>query len=120
MSDYPDPAVGTGVAEHDHLPGQVFFALSRDPSISVRYAVARNLTTPIKILEQLCEDENPYVVSRAAMTLATISQAAKSQSNVVKLNFKENFKAQNISQKMKTLDKDELSKNSKVRNIAAF
>jgi hypothetical protein len=127
MSEYPDPSVRTAVAEHDNLPGQVFFALSQDHSVSVRYAVARNLTTPLKILEQLCEDDNPHVVDRAAITIAAISRQASSSSssssssstNVVNFNFKENFKAQNTLPKTKKLSSHDMAVNGRsVRNIA--
>ncbi len=87
----------------NHLPGKVSFALSQDNSISVRYGVACNLTTPMKILEQLIEDENPYVGSRARITIATISEAPKTQTNVVNFNFRDSFKSQNALQKLKKL-----------------
>lgn len=120
LSDYPCAAVRAAIAEHDHLPGQVAFAMSNDESVSVRYAIAHNLTTPKQILEQLTEDENPYVIARARLSLVTMDRLANAREtgNIVDLNFKENFKAQNMSRKNKKQSRSEAYAQVQTRNVA--
>lgn len=60
--------VRSAVADNPTAGGMMWI-LAADPSPDVRYHVAENPFAPIALLEMLCEDENPYVSTRASETL---------------------------------------------------
>jgi hypothetical protein len=51
---------------------KTIWKLARDPHPDVRFRVADSYTVPIAVLRVLTEDENPFVVHRAQLTLFRI------------------------------------------------
>jgi hypothetical protein len=65
--------VRVGVAHNAHTPMEVLWQLSFDLDPDVRYSLAANPLIPVVVLQSLITDENPYVASRARLTLARLS-----------------------------------------------
>jgi hypothetical protein len=74
LSMHHDPDVRAAVSENLSTPPDVLAFLLKDESADVRYTMAENHNLAIHLLEQLGEDENPYVSSRAQKTLFRLQE----------------------------------------------
>jgi hypothetical protein len=64
--------VRRAVAENAKLDDKLLDELLSDSHIDVRYTLAENHSLPVEVLKVLCEDDNPYVASRADRTLKRV------------------------------------------------
>ncbi len=74
LSMHHDADVRAAVSENSKTPPDVLAYLLKDESADVRYTMAENHNLAIHLLEQLGEDDNPYVSSRAQKTLLRLQQ----------------------------------------------
>ncbi|HEY9682836.1 MAG TPA: HEAT repeat domain-containing protein [Oculatellaceae cyanobacterium] len=72
LAHHKSSRVRAAVAQNSNTPSDVLFALACDESADVRYMIADGIQGDVKLLEQMLEDENPYVVSRAKRSLARL------------------------------------------------
>jgi hypothetical protein len=72
---HEDAAIREAVADNSNTPVDTLWVLAGDACDDVRYAMAENHNLPIAILTALACDDNPYVMSRAEMTLRRLAGA---------------------------------------------
>lgn len=65
--------VRVGVAHNAHTPMEVLWQLACDLDPDVRYSLAANPLIPVVVLQSMVTDDNPYVASRARLTIARLS-----------------------------------------------
>lgn len=75
LAKHPSANVRLATAENSHTSIETLWMLVMDEDADVRFGLAENHRLPEAILKALSEDENPYVVSRAAKTLERIEAA---------------------------------------------
>lgn len=84
LISHPSSEVRIAVSEHcGDLPSDILRLLLQDDSVDVRYAMAENHNMPLEVIDNLCDDENPYVACRAARTRERIvrqNQGEKAES----------------------------------------
>ena len=66
--------VRIALTENPNTPARVLLHLAGDEAVDVRYSLAENHNLPLTVLSKLCEDDNPYVSSRAYKTLNRLRQ----------------------------------------------
>lgn len=71
--------VRIAVADNSSTPIDVLKTLATDSCLDVRYSMAENPALPSKMLQQLAGDENAYVSTRAAKTIARRNPASIEQ-----------------------------------------
>lgn len=80
LISHPSSEVRIAVSEHcGALPPDILHLLLQDDSVDVRYAMAENHNMPVEVIDNLCQDENPYVASRAARTKERIARQRQSE-----------------------------------------
>jgi hypothetical protein len=72
---HEDAAIREAVADNSNTPVDTLWVLAGDACDDVRYAMAENHNLPIAILTALACDDNPYVMSRAEVTLRRLAGA---------------------------------------------
>lgn len=72
LAFHSNASVREAVADNSNTPMDALLTLVCDESSDVRYAMAENHNLPISLLTQLAEDENPYVSSRAKVTIERV------------------------------------------------
>jgi hypothetical protein len=72
LASHDSARVRAAVAQNSNTPCDVLFVLACDESVDVRYMIADGIQGDVKLLEQMLDDENPYVVSRAKRSLAKL------------------------------------------------
>jgi hypothetical protein len=67
-------SVRSALSLNPSLPKLILLQLILDESVDLRYELAENPCLPEDLLRLLVDDENPYVASRAALTLERIAE----------------------------------------------
>lgn len=74
LSRRMEEKVQAAVAENPLTPPEALLWLSKNACPDVRHAMAENSALPLRVLQELCTDENVYVGERAKKTLARRSK----------------------------------------------
>lgn len=69
MAHDEDREVRLAVACNGNISDGVLAEMARDQDLDFRLSVAETVRSPLKILEILADDENPYIASQAQKTL---------------------------------------------------
>lgn len=75
LAAFPQARVRIAVSYNPHCPRAIMRALSADHDADVRYTIAANPLVSEEILENMLEDENPYIAARATETLTKLQRA---------------------------------------------
>src|SRR6185437_808376 len=79
LSAHQDSEVRVAVADNKATPLPILLQMLSGGDVDIRYRMAENPELPAKMLNQLTEDENAYVASRAQRTLMRRNPAAVHQ-----------------------------------------
>lgn len=74
LSKDDDPEVRMSVANNPKATLVILHRLANDQSADVRFYLAEDQNLPRVILRKLSEDNNPFVASRAQLTLVKVAQ----------------------------------------------
>lgn len=90
LSMHNDANIRAAVCENPNTPPDVLLYLLNDECADVRYSMAENHNLAPNLLDALCEDDNPYVSSRAQKTVLRL-RAKKCVEGQFKYNDNDNY-----------------------------
>lgn len=82
LSMHPSERVRVAVSHNPRTPEDVVYAFVHDGNADVRYALASNPLLALETILEICQDENPYVASRAQQTYSRLTQERTPQNNL--------------------------------------
>jgi len=82
LAGHANERIRVAVSHNPKTPIEIIDTLVYDVSADVRYALASNPLLPLQIIEVICQDDNPYVASRAQQTFGRLTQERTPETNI--------------------------------------
>lgn len=82
LAGHANDRIRVAVSHNPKTPFEIIETLICDISADVRYALASNPLLPLHAIQRICEDDNPYVASRAQQTYGRLTQEKTPQTNI--------------------------------------
>jgi hypothetical protein len=82
LAAHQNERVRVAISHNPKTPTEIIYALVHDLNADVRYALASNPLLALQVILEICDDENPYVASRAQQTYSRLTQERTPKTNI--------------------------------------